>query len=211
MVNTQLDPVTATASTASTASTTGRLACGFCASGAHARCPGTLINGGTLWRCPCTATPSCSVLRCTTCGNREPGTVADSGVCSDQDACAVAVAASRHATLVMLNMDDTSTDGEASIGPGPGPGSSTSRQPRARAPKVPGKPGAGRPASGKCICCGAPTKGGRFLPGHDAKWLSVQVACFTEGGQDRAEIRDYMRGRGASDALIAKFEKRVGL
>ena len=81
----------------------------------------------------------------------------------------------------------------------------------ARAPKVPGKPGAGRPASGKCICCGAPTKGGRFLPGHDAKWLSVQVACFTEGGQDRAEIRDYMRGRGASDALIAKFEKRVGL
>lgn len=29
-----------------------------------------------------------------------------------------------------------------------------------------------RPSSGKCECCGAPTKGGRYAPGHDARLKS---------------------------------------
>lgn len=30
-----------------------------------------------------------------------------------------------------------------------------------------------KPTAGLCVCCSGPTKGGSFLPGHDAKYKSV--------------------------------------
>lgn len=188
--------------TTTTATATRLRACGFCASGTHERCPGSIQNATGLWRCQCEQTERCGQLRCTTCGNREPGTVNEQGACLDGDACRATVAASQRAARVAMNMPadldvhQTSTDTE---------GNPVLAVQHTR----PTKPA--KPASGQCVCCGEATKGGLFLPGHDSRWLSLQVACYTEGGQDRAEVAEYMRSRGASEALVAKFNKRVGL
>lgn len=43
-----------------------------------------------------------------------------------------------------------------------------------------------RPTSGSCICCGAVTKGGSFLPGHDAKYKSA-LRKLAKGGNAGAQ------------------------
>lgn len=45
--------------------------------------------------------------------------------------------------------------------------------------------------SGTCECCGEPTRGGRFLPGHDAKYISKLKAKVMEGDHNAwNEMRD---------------------
>lgn len=54
-----------------------------------------------------------------------------------------------------------------------------------------------RSSSGNCECCGAPTKGGRFLPGHDAKLksrLRRQRAYGTPEQQESARTELASRG-----------------
>jgi hypothetical protein len=52
---------------------------------------------------------------------------------------------------------------------------------RARRTRKPRQP---RPSSGVCICgCAGTTKGGRFLPGHDAKLKSALRARIAEGDE----------------------------
>ena len=36
-----------------------------------------------------------------------------------------------------------------------------------------------------CICCNAPTRGGKFLPGHDARYASVLLQQFRSGEVDQ--------------------------
>ena len=73
---------------------------------------------------------------------------------------------------------------------------------------------AAKPKVGKCVHCGAETKGGNFLPGHDAAFVSglvkeVVEAKFTKASEKSA--RDTLKKANASEALTAKFEKSVGL
>ena len=44
-----------------------------------------------------------------------------------------------------------------------------------------------RPTSGSCLCCNEPTKGGQFLPGHDAKWKS-RLRAAAKAGDQQAQI-----------------------
>lgn len=49
---------------------------------------------------------------------------------------------------------------------------------------------AAKPKIGKCECCGEPTRGGRFLPGHDAKLVSALMERIRSGDREAyAEIQ----------------------
>jgi hypothetical protein len=57
-----------------------------------------------------------------------------------------------------------------------------------------------------CLCCGEPTKGGKFLPGHDSKYLNTKIAeC-----QDKPYMPVYNQlAAEVSPAFAEKFKKRV--
>lgn len=62
-----------------------------------------------------------------------------------------------------------------------------------------------------CACCGEQTKGGKFLPGHDARYVSTLVEAVTSKNQTKAQAVKTLKDAGASDALQAKFEKSLTL
>jgi hypothetical protein len=57
----------------------------------------------------------------------------------------------------------------------------------ARKTRGPGRKRVVKPKSGKCECCGEPTRGGRFLPGHDAKLVSRLVEKIRAGDREAYE------------------------
>lgn len=77
---------------------------------------------------------------------------------------------------------------------------------RRSAPRVKSEP---KPKTGKCLCCGETTGGGKFLPGHDARLLSRFVTSVREGEKKLDVARSEFAALGVSDALLAKFDKRV--
>lgn len=62
--------------------------------------------------------------------------------------------------------------------------------------------GAAPPAMGReCLCgCGGHTRGGRFLPGHDSKYLNVLIGLPAEQGESMA--------RAVSEAFHRKYRRR---
>lgn len=71
------------------------------------------------------------------------------------------------------------------------------------------------PKTGTCQCgCNGTTKGGKFLPGHDARFVSTLVGNAEDKGFTKASLdagRKSLKDAGASDALKAKFEKSANL
>lgn len=70
---------------------------------------------------------------------------------------------------------------------------------------------AAKPASpgGKCLCCGEATKGGVFLPGHDARYVSRQADAFVAADADeKGKILDLLEVQ-LSARLMAKWVARV--
>lgn len=74
---------------------------------------------------------------------------------------------------------------------------------------------AAKPKTGTCQCgCKGTTKGGKFLPGHDARFVSTLVTSAEEKNFTKASLdagRSALKSAGASPALVAKFEKSAGL
>ena len=73
---------------------------------------------------------------------------------------------------------------------------------------------ASKPKVGACVCCGAETKGGSFLPGHDARFVSslvktVSEANFTKTAETAA--RKNLKEANASERLVGKFDKSLGI
>lgn len=64
------------------------------------------------------------------------------------------------------------------------------------------KPRVPRPAVGSCECCGEPTRGGRFLPGHDAR-LAARLVARIKSGDPTA--REEMVSRGWDSKIPAKL------
>jgi hypothetical protein len=80
-------------------------------------------------------------------------------------------------------------------------GLSDARKERGRtAPKKP------KPRTGECECCGEPTRGGRFLPGHDAKLVSTLLERIRSG--DDAAYAE-MERRNWIKKIPAKLRKAV--
>lgn len=152
--------------------------CQFCKTGAHRSCPGAIRTGPLLILCICAAQDAGHPQRprCLDCGNLDLAELnADKWMCLDQYGCAGRVAKRQQADPVwrMIQACRVSADNRRRQQRGT---VRTIRQglpddedeqydvrPRRVGPK---------PKSGNCLCCGVPTKGGRFAPGHDARMLS---------------------------------------
>lgn len=197
----KLSAVALAAATARSDSRKG-LTCGYCTSGHHKYCPRAVANEGRtkIWPCACDD-PECgggSILRCLTCKNERPGEVSPAmWECLDPEACAA---------QVQKNLARN-------------PGYQQIREitmPKATAAKATAAKTAAKKAKAEprdCADgCGGQTSGGLFLPGHDAKLLSVKVAEVAEGRFTQATIKAVagsMRELGCSDALLNKFSQRV--
>lgn len=164
---------------------TKKLRCGFCADGKHGDCCIAVRwgkHGERVWRCACTCETATTGTRCLDCG-RKGREVTDRSVCVDQDECRGYIQSRRRDYMAELTGQ-----------PQPEGDDTPRRLPKHRTP-----------ARGQCLCCGTPTRGGKFLPGHDAKWLSTQIKTYLETGDNRVE----QQVREISSALHAKFVART--
>lgn len=167
----------------------GSLKCGFCADTRHDQCSSGVRNGdGRIARCTCGCERS-QETRCTDCNNREQTEIGTDWRCLDRGACEAEVQRRLDANPVMSRIKasvertrerqrlerlqkealkyDAAHDPEDPM------------YEILNAPDIskPEKPKRGRTSPkptgpGKCRCCGEPTKGGSFLPGHDSKFLT---------------------------------------
>lgn len=172
----------------------GQHVCGFCSTGTHQFCPIGVVNGDgvTVYRCPC----SCNEgqARCLNCRNLGAEDEVDptTWLCIDLDDCSARREEKRRKALGNLGeFLEARKD----------PGAPEGREKAPRAPR--------RAASGSCLCCGEATGGGRFRPGHDSRYLSMVVGSVKEQGASVDGIAAIMAQEGCSEALIAKFRKRV--
>jgi hypothetical protein len=178
--------------------TTGTLVCGFCQSGNCEHCPRAVRNGnGAVLPCNCSR-PYCGgqVLRCLDCKNENDGEVSpDDWRCLDREACAVEVRrrldSNPHIQMVREVLrrvsENTGTETAEKV---------------AKAPKAPTH----------CLHCGEPTRGGKFLPGHDARWVAQLVLeVVDQGSRTEDAVATDMTERGASETLVGKFRKSVKL
>lgn len=178
--------------------------CGFCAFGGnHELCPSGVVSmtGEKVWRCGCGCEQSLQV-KCLSCGLRELEYPAeadrdiDSATwrCKDLDACMMRTElrlASNPTVQMIRSINESNGD----------------RVESPRLPRVGSRPAA-RPKSGQCLHCGEPTKGGLFLPGHDAAWVSHLVKEVGLGTTPDA-IAEMMTSKGCSPVLVAKFRKKA--
>lgn len=177
----------------------GKHKCGFCSGGAHGYCPGATKNGaGAPFKviiCACTA-PDCgsSKMRCLDCNTRVLDYIdSEYWRCIDRAECTLR---QQH------NLDnDPLVQQIRSIKENVMAEKQNDTTPAApKEPKV-----------GTCLVTGKPTKGGKFAPGQDAKYVSLKVASVIEGKSTEDKVIKEMQGHGLSDALQGKFRKSLGL
>lgn len=190
------------AKAAATPASTKPITCGFCSTGNHENCPRAVANGERprrVWPCAC-AEPGCgggAILRCLTCKTETPGEVSPATwECLDPEACSVRVTKRLAANPAFQQIKEIAMPNAA-------------KKVTAVA-KVRSKP-VKEPRDCGCGCDGQ-TGGGTFLPGHDARFVKNLVAEVASkrytATAKKAAVRT-MREAGASDTLIAKFEKNV--
>lgn len=208
-----------------------KYSCGLCASGHHELCPGAIWNPGSgeikvpasgsipavyegeaKW-CPCPSTEHTGpkLAKCRQCGERRPAeelTLDLKCVAVDDCRMAALVRTEKNPLYQMLQECQTTTlvAGEVKERPRRLTGE---KLVKARAEK---KEAQARP----CTCkCGGTTKGGAFLPGHDARYVSQLVKGIEDAAGFNEPERTADRLRGAREllaqfpALLAKFEKRI--
>lgn len=166
--------------------------CGFCQTGAHDKCVTAIRNGdGSIVKCRCCLTKP---PRCLECSNRRASEVSEeTRLCLDRDACL-----------------DTR---EASRASGPAGKFLRARERAMRVDRpdpsytqtgtdtTPARP---RPGKSACRCCGEPTKGGTFLPGHDARFIAHLAKIVSDGEMDRESALSALDDKPALQAKLAK-------
>lgn len=176
--------------------------CGFCQTGHHNLCPTAVRNGnGTPISCPCECWDG--QPKCMDCKNNTPGEVDDTlFTCTDVEACHLEQQTRRAASPIYKFMEEYKAArrvAEAMEAHG--------RYERTAVPK----------AAGQCLCCGGDTKGGSFLPGHDARWiktLAAEVFSAIDAGDPAAEVADTERrvleqAAQVSPALEGKLRRKL--
>lgn len=173
--------------------TTSKHPCGFCSTGAHEHCPGGVLNGNQTTVVVCACPEHDIRLRCMDCGHR--GTAdeisTETWTCLDGAACDARLATRRVAASVALyGADETGKP----------------RTPASATPKPEKAPS--KPKTFECRCsCGGMTKGGAYLPGHDARHISEVYKTAMATGQS---IDDALAIFADKPALQAKLAKRFG-
>lgn len=187
--------------------------CGFCQSGRHGDGDGgcsiaTKHRGrhekyphGVVWACSCREVECATRSRrkCADCGNKVEAEVnPETYICFDVDACQALIEERRENNPFTAQLREI--------------------QERVKMAKIENDEAKAKtktPKTGTCVCgCNGTTKGGKFLPGHDARFVSTLVATvaeakFTKKADDAA--RKSLKDVGASDALQNKYGKSVAL
>lgn len=167
--------------------------CGFCIDGKckEGKCVSAIWwdQSKQLYICPC----ACNVghTRCTRCGERDVEVTTTTSQCVDVEAC--------NGTLAKKRANNPSYQALLRAREG--------LERPTIADRVESKP---KPIpGGKCLCCGDATRGGLFLPGHDARYVSVQADAFIAADpDDKGKILDLLEVQ-LSPKLMAKFVARV--
>lgn len=179
--------------------------CGWCLTNDHEKCCVTIelnANKGTTYTCPCACnttgeySPTNPRTRCIVCGRRDVP-VTSKHKCLDPDDCAEFIETRRannpqYQAMRRLREEQLRK---------------TSSPKPIREPREPGEPREPKPAKpGRCRCCDGPTKGGLFLPGHDARYISQQAELIVKKGR-----QDLLNARldDLTPALFAKLTKRI--
>lgn len=171
--------------------------CGFCLDnkcGGEHGCVGAIWwdQSKQLYICPCACNQGHT--RCTRCGARDVEVTAHTSQCIDIDGCDTTLSIKRANNPSYQALLKARAKVTNSARP-----SATEATPRPKA----------NPAGGKCICCGEATRGGLFLPGHDARYVSAQADAFIEAeGDAKGALLDTLEAQ-LSPKLMAKFVARV--
>lgn len=182
--------------------------CGFCSTGNHDHCPigvvmrkHTKYPNGVVWVCPCDNPGTCAdqERRCTECGNQTAEEVDKaSWLCIDTAACHAIVNSRRDSDPLLARIREAREMAKIE---------ETEKKATKRA--------AAKPKTGTCICgCKGTTKGGKFLPGHDARFVSGLVGKAEDAKFTKAAVAEGMKALkdgGASETLQAKYTKAIGL
>lgn len=201
--------------------------CGFCNTGNHTGCTGAAVTGGKILTCGCGQHEA--RRRCLECGNTNTDELTG-WACTNPTDCRDAIAARsaanplREELEIVRNlggearrralMERTERMVRAAVAAA---GSTTDVNGKpldlqadcAADLARPRKRPVARPTAGVCICgCSGATKGGRFLPGHDAK-LKGRLAKAVTAGDEAAYAR--MVELGWQRYATAAVEKRAKL
>lgn len=197
---------------------TGLWRCGFCTAGNHSSCPAMVRNGrarqpgdhpelsptGPVRLVLCYCCGHLREPRCLDCGTHDSTQIDDvAWQCISPAACAERIKLRQRNDPIYQMIQRCKSDAAvrrraieqstARMWQGIPPDEDVlldamikaKRTPRAKSePRTPGA----------CECCGEPTKGGRFLPGHDAKLKSVLRARVKHHNDQEAKAELERRG-----------------
>lgn len=181
--------------------------CGWCNDGHHGSCaigvrtigPRVKYPEGAVYLCLCEE-GGCKLGRrkCTVCNNRVTEEVDPvTWECFDVEGCRSTLEARRAANPLYIELREAYRSSEMA----------KVQEKATKAAKAAKEP---KPDT-FCLCCGEKTKGGLFLPGHDARHVSTLVESVTTKNQTEAQARKSLKDDKVSDALMAKFEKSLAL
>lgn len=180
--------------------------CGHCRwghidpeTGIHASCPRATRNGDRaavkIVTCDCSV-PGCGdqVLRCLDCKHEGQDEIDPANwSCIDQYACQARQERNRANNPLVQKFIEIRRTAMARVA-----NENAEKQTKA-----------GKPKTGSCVHCGEETKGGKFLPGHDAAYVSGLVAASL--AKPATEDANRKKAVAASEALGKKFDKSIGL
>lgn len=203
--------------------------CQFCAMGHHGSCPRatrqTVSGNVVLWKCRCPEDGHPG-LHCLDCKNEEALDInPETWTCYDRHSCATILANRRRHSRVWQMVQAAKSHsaimrrakrlGEEDALKGLDPTEDKriemlhaqfdkleelrGKRPRKKNTK---RSAPVRPKTGSCECCGEPTRGGRFLPGHDAKLASLLKQRVRDGDD---EAYSEMKQRGWLKKLPASL------
>lgn len=194
--------------------------CQFCKNGHHGSCPRvvwhTKAGKRTLWTCICPLGEHPG-KHCTECRNEDLRDIdPNRWVCLDRHACATRLEARRnnsrlwqslqaakshaaiirrakrlHAERVLLGIDPSDDEKIEDL-----QGRLDTLMSAKAAERASNRVREPKPKVGKCECCGEPTRGGKFLPGHDAKLASalrLRVKCGDQEAYKEMERRGWLK------------------
>lgn len=192
----------------------GRGPCGFCSTGQrHDLCPSGVLNGNgqEVILCACNCEQS-QLLRCMDCNNRAQDDVdPKTWRCIDHDSCRGRIEhrLANDPIIRQIREIRERTAAQATADRAAKRAAATDPHSHEELAVSSGPAKAPRATSGSCLHCGEPTKGGKFLPGHDSTYLSSLIAGIKEGRFTLDGTLAMMREQGCSEALQAKLQKRV--
>jgi hypothetical protein len=183
---------------------TGLWRCGFCASGNHSSCPAMVRNGSRERLVLCRCCGSEAHPRCLDCGVSDSGVHPEHWECLNPLECKARIALRQRNDPVYQMIQRCKSDAAirrrarsrdiermlAEIDP-----DEDARLDELMLTAVRlGAPRLSRKAlAGTCVCCGGPTRGGQFQPGHDAKYKS-RLRGRAKSGEVAAQAELEQRG-----------------